>query len=219
MIQPKTKIIVVLVAFIIVLLGVLVYYINRKEPSDDLELATTRKQVEYYKDANNKLIAKLEQNQLSEENMKKAVDSLAKALKVKPKFIQGQTVIDTRIDTQFYPKPIPVPYGKDTAYKVVKSDQWVHVEAIAGKDTGSIKLSIRDTISITEVVKNPLIGKTTRDLYIRSANPYNVTTSGYSYRIREKKSILTVGPYIGIDIKGKPSFGIGVQFPIVNVKR
>lgn len=223
MIDLKTKanrfIIMVLGVICLLFLGYIIYLLNRTEPSDDLAVATAIKEAKYYKDANGRLVAKIQQQQLSENNMKKAVDSLAKALKVKPKYIQGQHTITTEIDTQFVEKTIPVPYGKDTAYKVIKKDDWVDIEAVAGKDTGSIKLSIRDTISVTEVVKNPLIGRTTREILIRNANPYNITKSGYSYRIREKKTVISIGPYLGIDFRGKPSVGIAAQFPIINIKR
>lgn len=179
------------VIFILLLLVIFLYRKPVIVPSEDI---TVFKQVEQMRDANNKLYAIIEQKTIDEKNKDKIVDSLSKALKIKPKFIQGEIKYSTQVDTQFITKSVYIPIRLgDTAYKVDKHDAWVDIEALAGPDTGWIRFSHRDTVTHVEVVKTHLFRSTERSIMINNSSPYSKITHGYSWTIQEKKPWLTVG--------------------------
>lgn len=214
MIDNKTKVFIVVG---LILIGIIIYLL-RREPVHTIDKVAIE-EARYYKDINGKLVAMIKQKDISESNMKQLADSLAKALKVKPKYIKGIDTYNSTIEIEYRDTSSTVLIGKDTAYKIEKHDPYVDIIAIAGKDSGSISLKMRDTLTRVEKVKNPLIGRTTREVLLRNASPYTTIQSGYSYTIKEKKVILGVGPYVGIDFRGQPSFGISIQFPIIQIKR
>lgn len=145
-------------------------------------------------------------------------DSLARMLKLKPKFIKGQDIYITKTDTIF--EHLPVVYlQKDSTYKIEKKDGWIDVVAVIGKTQGYISVSGLDTITRVEEVKNPLIGRTTRKIYLRNASPYNKITEGMSFTVKEKIPCLTIGPFVGVTYNGKITAGISIQYPIVIFKK
>lgn len=155
---------------------------------------------------------------LSDTQHKRIIDSLAKIIKVKDSQIKGLEQYVSRIDTTFVTKSTPVYIGKDTAYKVSKVDAWVNIEAIAGKDTGSIHFSAIDTLTRTEVHKTPLIGKSKTYVDLTNASPYVHVVEGYSFHTVDRQATITIGPYVGYDpIAKKPSVGISIQYPIIKL--
>jgi|SRR6478609_935948 len=202
-----------------IILAAFTVYLLLKKPKEPLVDNKAVQEAQYYKDANGMLVARLKQNAVNEKQMKANIDSLAKALKVKPKFIKGVDTYHSTVEIEYKDTSSSVIIGKDTAYKIEKHDPYVDIVAIAGKDSGSISLQMRDTLTRVEVVKTSLFKATTREVLIRNASPYTKVVSGYAYTIKEKRAILTVGPYLGIDIKGKPSFGLSVQYPLIQIKR
>lgn len=171
------------------------------------------KEVEHIKDVNEKLYAKLEQ-QVSERD--KTIDSLAKALKLKPKHIKGETKVVVRTDTAFIDRVTPIYTGSDTAYMVEKHDPWIDVVAVAGKDTGYISLSHRDTLTRVEVVKTYLLRPTERFILLRNSSPYNKVQSGYSWTTKEKSPFITIGfGFSVVPVKPYVLPSINVSKPIV----
>lgn len=176
------------------------------------------------KDENGKLWAELRARVVSEAEARARADSMAKALGIKPKYIKGQDMYVYSFDTVY--KNIPttrvITKYKDTAYQVERHDAWNDIVAVAGKNTGSIQHSSRDTLWRVETVKSPLIGKTTRTTLIRNANPSNKIVEGFSYSVKEKDVWLAIGPSAGVTFDGKgfkPYIGIGVTIPIIKFRR
>jgi hypothetical protein len=150
-------------------------------------------------------------------------DSMAKLLRIKPKYIKGQDIYISKTDTIWTKLPSTIMYSteyKDTVYKVEKNDPYISVVAIAGKLGGTISVKSTDTLTRVEVIRNPLIGRTTRKVYLRNSSPYNKITEGMSYTVKEKTAFLTIGPAIGYDFIGKrPSVGVSIQYPLIKFKR
>ncbi len=173
------------------------------------------------RDINDHLYAEIQQKTLTELEVTKERDSLAKALRTKPKYIKGEDKITIRRDTVFKDssKVVIEPTG-DTAYKVEHHDRYTDIVAIAGKNSGSIAYSSRDTITRVEIEKTHWFKPTEHTILLNSANPYNTITHGGSFTVKEKTPFLTIGPYIGYDIFSKKlGFGISIQKPIFTIKK
>lgn len=175
------------------------------------------------RDANNKLYSQLAQETYNRLQVQAYADSLAKALRVKPQYIQGEDQIvikDSVIYKSVPSEPIYLERGKDTAYQVEVHDPWVDVVAIAGKDTGSISLKERDTLSRIEVVETPLIGKTKTTIFMGNSNPHDEVLQGASFSIKQKEVFLTIGPGIQYNpFTRKVNVGLSAQLPILKFKR
>lgn len=212
---------------VICILVFLMFYKRSTPPiaiaSDNTDLM---QQVKTLKDANNKAFAQIEQIVLSKQEAEKRADSLATALKIKPKMVQGVTVYTTKVDTFFSVVTSPVYLSSgDTAYKVSKHDGYVDIDAVAGKQFGTISYKSKDTVTRVEYVKKPFLnlpifGATTTQIDLRSANPYNTIISGYSWQQEEKRTWLSIGPSVEWNpFTKRVDFGISAQLPIINFKR
>lgn len=208
---------------IIILLATLFLFLLRK-PSikiikeDNSELI---KELKQYKDRSGNLVSELTQLKISKEEMINRVDSLSYELKISKKNIKTVDHYITDIDTQFYPKSVPIFYNKDTAYKVIQKDKWLTAEAVAGKDTGYIYLRLTDELDRVEEYKPGFLGLFSKtNVYLRSKSPYINYNRGYSFSIKEKTTWLTIGPSIQYDpFQNKVSVGISAQFPIIKIKK
>lgn len=148
------------------------------------------------------------------------VDSLAKALKLKPKFINGEDRYIFKTDTFFREVPNVVYLGKDTVYNVRKLDNHIDVNAYAGKDFGLITVKSQDTLIRIETSKTNIWGKTTDNVLLRNTNPYNKIYAGYSYSKVQKRTYLTLGPAIIYDpFRNQFSLGVSLQYPLIQLKK
>jgi hypothetical protein len=173
-----------------------------------------------YKDRNGKLYNELQVVKIDNANYKYQVDSLAKALKLKPKVIQGEDRYIIGTDTVFYEKSYPVLVYKDTAWQVQKVDNYVNILATAGRNTGTIVYSSVDTLVRVETTKTNLFGKTTEKVYIRNTNPYNSIKSGFSYSKVQKRAYLSLGPSVNYDpFMNRFSIGVSLQYPLIQLKK
>ena len=175
------------------------------------------------KDENGKLYAQITQTVLDKAIAEKLNDSLAKALKLKPKYIKGVDRVIAKDSIVYRDRTTKIVEGEDTAYKIEFHDPWTDIVAVAGKDTGSIKQVQRDTITRVETEEggNGLFSKPIQHhVFLGNANPHVDINQGASFTVQEKKVWLTLGPYIGYDfIQNKPSVGVSVQIPIFQFKK
>ncbi len=209
---------------LVIICAILFTYVICKKPRTiykDSQDPAALKVLQQYKDANGKLYAKVQQQEVDKAAYKQHIDSLAKLLKIKPKQIKGEDVVTVITDTEFVRLPTQhVIVAKDTMYRVEKHDAWVDVVATAGKIDGSITLKVRDTFTRLETVKTSWFKPTVRSVYILNKNPYSRPSEGSSFIIKEKQTWLTIGPYIGYDPFNRClSGGISAQIPILKLKR
>lgn len=177
-----------------------------------------------YKDLNGNLVSKITQLEFSKKEVESRVDSIAKELKLSKGKIITVDHYHTSVDTQFYPKPIPVYKDKDTLYKVTQKDEWLLVEAVAGKDTGYIHLQLTDELDRIEEYKPGFLGLFPKtNIYLRSKSPYINYSKGYSFTVKEKTTFLTIGPSIQYNLvgpyKNKTSVGVSIQIPLIKIKK
>lgn len=163
-------------------------------------------EVKKERDKNGKLIAIIEQKDVDLRNSGLHIDSLAKALKVKPKQIKGVDRTVSVIDTIWRDSIVYIS-GPDSTI-ISRKDPWVSIRAI-GKPSGS-SIAFRltpDTVYRTSVTKNPLFGRPTTENYLSHSNPYVVTTHGDSYVDKQPRAIATLSISVGYDVFNNRVFG------------
>lgn len=214
------------ILFIVIFLLLFIIFVMLRRPAktktmlkEDVQML---QKVKILQDRNQKDWTELKQYIIDVKTAKEINDSLAKALKKKPRFIKGRDVIITKSDTLWVKLPTTIMYNekeKDTVYTIRKKDDYIDVEAQVGPHFGQIHFSSIDTLTRLIIIHKSLFGKTTNSVYLSNKNPYNKITEGTSFTIKEKVPLLTVGPSIGINYNGKPTVGVSVQFPIFSIKK
>jgi len=211
--------------------GVLVYFLVQKPKGITTQVTNPLqlKQVDSMRDINGKLYAQIAQQVYQLSQIKTYSDSLAKALKLKPKYIQGVDQIAEHDSIIYKEEPIV----KDTTseggevYTIEDHDAWSDVVATinARQDSASIKYSSRDTLTRVQVVNtHTLLGleyaPTTYSILIHNANPHNIIQEGASFQVAEKRTFLTIGPDLQYNpFTNKLNLGISVQYPILQFKK
>lgn len=181
------------------------------------------KELKISKDRNGDLVAQTTQSKLDKKELETRVDSLAYELRLKSKNIKTVDRWNTKVDSQFYVKSVPVYYGKDTAYKVSQKDYWLTAEAVAGKDTGYIHVALKDTLDRVETNRSKFIGfigSNKTDVLMRAKSPYTTFESGYSFTVKSPTEILTIGPSVTYDpFNKKVIVGISATIPLIRIHK
>lgn len=174
-------------------------------------------QVRTLQDRNNNLVAVIQQKDYDLRSNKSLIDSLSHALKVKPKEIKGLDREIVRVDTVWRDS---IQYVRALTEKdstvISRKDRWVDIKAV-GKAKGSY-INFRltpDTVNRVTIEKNPLFGRTTRDVYIIHSNPYFQTTNGDSYQEKQRRAVFNLSLSVGYDvINNRVSIGPSLGVPI-----
>jgi hypothetical protein len=219
-------------AFLIAAIAILIYLLVHKSnlpPSATTGDPATLKALKETKDKNGQLEVTISQQLVEKNQLGHTIDSLAKALKIKPRFIQGATIYITKIDTQYRDtgRIKLVVIGKDTVHIVQQHDHWVDISAFAYTNPkyynlDHIDYQSRDSLWMVESYKNPLFGRPTYDVTLRSSNPYNHIIAGSSIKVREKVPWLVVGAgimYQPFPVGTPWNVGIFAGYPIFTLKR
>lgn len=214
-------------AILLMICAILTYFVIRSPRTTtttvSIDNPLTLQKVVQLRDQNDKLYAKISQITLDKISIGKYTDSLSKALRIEKGNIKSVEKIVTRDSIIYRDHNTVAITNKENdiiAYSAEFQDSWVHIKAVAGKDTGSIFFTSKDTLTRIITEENHWFRPTQHNVFLGNANPHNEVTEGASFSIKEKKLWLTVGPYIGYDpFTQKPSIGIGVQLPILQFKR
>jgi hypothetical protein len=157
---------------------------------------------------------------LERDTYKQSVDSIAKLLKLKPKYIKGDDsyVYVNKIDTVVNTEVVYV--DKDSSYNFTYKDNWTTIKGAVNRLRAKLSYLSVDTISRVETSKTTIFGKTIRKVILTNSNPNNKLQAGYSYTQKEKRTYLTIGPSIQYDpFTNKVNFGFSVQYPLIQLKR
>lgn len=175
-----------------------------------------------YEDINNKIHSVIEEKNINIHSHKDYADSLAGLLRIKSKELEKVTSALSRMEVKIIEKPIVITTVKDTAFSLIKEDEWIKIHAYLSKDTGSITFSARDSLTIVQYEKRRLFSNT-KYIDISHANPYIKTDKAYTVSFKQTRPRLTLGPYIGYGYnintnKFSPSIGVSIQLPLIKIK-
>jgi hypothetical protein len=152
--------------------------------------------------------------ELENSNLKYTIDSLKKELKLPAKTnVVHITSVTTKTDTVLVPVLKEIEVDGNTVFQLEHKDEWLQLSATFG-NLPEFKVRAIDTLSFTSVR-----GRKETKVYVDNKSPYVSINQGYSYSIRNKKPWLTIGPHVGIDITGKPTLGVSVQYPLIRLDR
>lgn len=176
-------------------------------------------EVRRLKGENDQKTALVTQHSIEKAIARRLADSLAKALKTKPKYIMGVDKVIYQKDTVINVDTVFISKG-DTAFYMKHTDPWISLVASSIRGRAQFSLSTYDTLNRTEIVKTPLFRRTTREIAVRNSSPYNKAQKAYSWVTKDPKTWLSIGPYVGYDIlTQKPSAGISVQYPLMQIRK
>lgn len=154
-------------------------------------------EVKELRDRNNKLVAIIEQKELDKKADHALIDSLAFALKTKPRFIKGIEREVVRVDT-VWRDSVEYIVAKTPHDSTVISykDPYVSILAVGKvpKKNSYVKFGLTpDTTTRVTIYRNPLFGRPIEQKYIVHTNPYFVTTHGDYYEEKQRRAIATIG--------------------------
>lgn len=169
-------------------------------------------------DKNGNNYVQIQQTTYSESQVKSLTDSLQKIYKKDGKI---QTVVKyiTRVDTISTTVPI---FIDTNAIFVEDSNRYIK-ETFSGNlkaDSGHFSIQLtNDTTSAIFLEKWHLFKKNQMQVDITHTNKLYVTTSGNSYTTELKKSMFSVGPFLGVSYsttqKFYPVLGIGITYNLL----
>jgi len=108
-------------------------------------------------------------------------------------------------------------------FEIAKRDEWVDITAKGNIKTGegTISLKTQDTISVVTRRKNNLFKADETIIDFSTASPYNKTQYMRSFSLKERKSIITIGPsvsYIYTGKEWKPGVGVSMVYNLFSIK-
>ncbi len=111
----------------------------------------------------------------------------------------------------------------DSLYPVYTSSydgEWYSWDVKASKDSTGNNMRFKEKLLCTPRMKRESILKK-KELYVDvvSENPYSDILDVRSVSLKEKRPIVGIGPYIGVNINGSISAGIAVQIPLITIKK
>lgn len=154
---------------------------------DDLKAQLVEKDrlIKHYIDEDSNKHIRIKQLELDREVLQRVTLETQRLLKLKPKQIKSKTEATTSIDTTL--KLHDTVYIDEFIYVKVKGD--------------SIRIALNDTIHITEYWKRKwFLGAKHTYVDLSNRNPYVKIDNITAYRIKTKRPLFVIGPYVGYDV-------------------
>jgi hypothetical protein len=172
------------------------------------------------RDENYNLLSEIRIKEIRIEEQKFLLDSLRMAIPkpLRPRRNEIRSVDRFTIKADTALSSLPV-FRKDSVIKVEKHDQWLSAVTEIREDSAIFRISFKDTITRTEVYKKHLFRANEHYILLQSSSPYTSIKEGFSFTIKERKPIISIGPSITYQpFVNRISLGISVQIPIVLVQ-
>ena len=184
---------------------------NLKEKKDTVEVYKTKLQQE----VSTKKALRVTQYELKKLLYQKD-DSLKDMLRhfKKPK----QTVVlktRVKIDTikMMYPEPVPVPFSKEvelntSLYKIQlhSTEKGISLQNLEIPTTLRMVTGIKKRWNFTDI-----------SVDVSSSNPYIQIEDIQSQHVHLKKKRIGIGIFTGIDIRGQPTLGVGLNYTLIRL--
>lgn len=189
--------------FLIVLLSLLfALTLFKKQP-----IASVKQQSSVeYKDKNGNQYSQIPVENIEKKQLNSIIDSLKLSLKNKGK-IEQITIAPIKTDT--FIKEIPV-YLKDGTFHFNYSDNYLTLKGEHDSSKLNIYYQSVDTISFIGHSKKSLFKARTHYVDVVNRNPYNNIKVEQSLQIKEKKSIIVLGPSVFYNPL-QNNFGVGIS--------
>ena len=177
------------------------------------------KELNLYKTLSGQQAGRLRQVEVSRAELEKRVEFLAKELKTKPKYIQGEITVITQADTVLRDVPYYVDSSNGT-FKFHHKDAWA---SISGNNMNpekklTFEMHLTDTIKAVEHIRKRFLRKSVTEITFITKSPYSQAISGYSYKVKPRQLLVVIGPGITYNpINSKVSIGIQATVPLIKI--
>lgn len=169
-----------------------------------------------YKDANGNKYSQIITEDVEKKQLKKTIDSLNVSLKKIGKIKQ---LVTTTLKTDTFIKEIPI-YLKDGVTHFTYQDSYLSLKGVHDSNKLDIEYHSKDTISFITHTKKPLLKKKIYYVDVVNRNPYNNINVENSLQIKEKKSILVLGPSIQYNpFQNNFNVGISLTYNLLSLKK
>lgn len=217
-IASNKAVLVTIIIYTVIVGGVLLLLFSILPSKKTTPSSTIIPEVEQIKDANNKTAALIRQYNVERESNQHLIDSLAAALKLKPRQIAGIDRYVTVIDTVWKEKVVYKPASNDLDSTIItRQDDYVDIVAV-GKPQGLSYINFKlrpDTLTRILRERTPLFGRPSTEVYLRHSNPYFQTPQGNSFIFNQKEPLFSIGISVGYDVIGnRLSVGPTITKPI-----
>lgn len=205
---------------LILFLGIFILY-NRKPPALYKENSSKAvlEELNQIRDENFNLLSEIRVKEVTIEEQRSILDSIRSTVPkpLRPKISQIKSVEKFTLSTD---SSLRLPVIRDSVIKIEKHDGWLSAQAEIRNDSAILKIGIKDTITRTQIYKRHLFKPDEHYILLRSSSPYSIIQEGFSFTIKEKQTVLTIGPSINYSpFVNRISFGISVQLPILKIKK
>lgn len=199
--------------FLIVILSIVfTFSILKKQPTS---IPTKQNSVEYKDNKGNKY-SQIVTEDVEKKQLRKTIDSLQLSLKNKGKIKQ---IVTTTLITDTIIKEIPV-YLKDGVTHFTYQDNYLTLKGEHDSNKLNIEYRSKDTISFITHTKKLLFKKRIYYVDVVNRNPYNNINVEQSLQIKEKKSVIVLGPSIQYNpLQNNFSVGISLTYSLLSFKK
>lgn len=171
--------------------------------------------VEYVDKRGNKY-SQIVTEDVEKKQLKKLIDSLQLSLKNKGTVTQ---VVQTISTTDTFIKEVPV-YIKDGTFHFNYNDSYLTLKGAHDSSKLNIYYQSKDTISFIKHTKNPLFKPRIHYVDVVNKNPYNKINIESSLQIKEKKSIIVLGPSVFYNpLQNNFGVGISLTYNLLSLKK
>lgn len=169
-----------------------------------------------YKDYKGNQYSQIVTEDVEKKQLKKTVDSLQLSLKNKGRIKQ---IVTTTVITDTFIKEVPV-YLKDGTFRFNYNDNYLTLKGEHDSNKLNIEYRSKDTISFITHTKKPLFKKRIYYVDVVNRNPYNNINVEQSLQIREKKSVIVLGPSLQYNpLQNNFSVGISLTYNLLSFKK
>lgn len=211
---------------LILVVGIIIFLLIRNCNPSEPEVKIVEKdntdliqELNFYKTLSGQQAGKLKQVEVSRAELEKRVESLAKELKIKPKYIQGEITVITQADTVLRDVPYYIDSSKGT-FKFQHKDAWASIEGnnMNPEKKLTFEMHLTDTIKAVENIKKRFLRKSITEVTFITKSPYSQAISGYSYRVKPRQLLVAIGPGINYNpFNSKLSVGIQAMLPLIKI--
>lgn len=208
------------VLIVLLILGIFIAY-HRRGPALNHKSSNKAvlEELRQIRDENFNLLSEIRLKEVKIEEQESLLDSIRNTVPkpLRPKISQIKSVEKFTLSTD---TSLKLSIVHDSTIKIEKHDPWLSAFAEIHNDSASLTIGIKDTITRTEIYKRHLFKPDEHYILLRSSSPYSSIQEGFSFTIKEKKTVLTIGPSINYSpFVNRISFGISVQLPILKIKK
>ena len=208
--------------YILIVLILVIFIFSKKSTEHSVYPQPIFIKSDIKKDKNNTTYSEVKGVVYTASEMNRIIDSISKALKVKPGNIKSVIVTTTDIDTAIKSNNLEVDTANHLVCDSVSSkDYFISYQGDYKKGVGTFHLKLTpDTATYLETLEKGFFKPERYTVKIYHTNKLFQPQEGYSYTRTVPKAIVCIGPFVGLTYSSKiePVIGVGATLNLFSIK-